>query len=113
MEIIERLFLIMEEKNIKASELAKHLNINQSVVSTWKSRLKNPPSEMIIPICELIDIEPYYLLTGNNIENKSNNELEELYNQLNDEYKAVAKYKIKELIKEQELEYKSKFKNAN
>lgn len=103
-EIIERINSIMSEKNIKASELAKQLNVNQSVISTWKSKLRNPPSEYIIKICELLKVEPYYLLTGEKLQSISESEIEELYNKLNDEYKIIAKYKIKELIKEQQQE---------
>lgn len=64
MNISKRLFKIMKEKGVKAVEVAKKLNINKSTVSNWKSRETTPPAEYIVPICELLQVSPYYLLTG-------------------------------------------------
>lgn len=64
MNISERLFKIMKERGVKAVEVAKKLNINKSTVSNWKNRKTTPPAEYIIPICELLQVSPYYLLTG-------------------------------------------------
>lgn len=71
MEIVERMFLIMKEKNIKSSELADHLGISPSVVSSWKTRKTNPPSEYLLRICEITGVSPYFLLGGK--ENNQNN----------------------------------------
>lgn len=65
MQIIERIYKILNEKNLKAKDLSEYLGINQSVLSTWKKRCKNPPSEYIIQICEFLGTTPEYLLTGN------------------------------------------------
>lgn len=64
MQIIERIYKILNEKNLKAKDLAVFLGINQSVLSTWKKRCKNPPSEYIIQICEFLSVSPEFLLTG-------------------------------------------------
>lgn len=47
MEIIERIFNIMKEKNIKDIELANKLNISKTVVSSWRTRNSNPPANTI------------------------------------------------------------------
>lgn len=62
MNITEKMFNIMQEKNIKPTQLARKLGIKISVISSWKSRNTNPPSEYILPICELLDITVYELL---------------------------------------------------
>lgn len=64
MTIAENMFHIMEKKNIKAVQLAKKLNISNSVISSWKSRNTNPPSEYLIQICELLDVNIYQLLNS-------------------------------------------------
>jgi bacteriophage CI repressor helix-turn-helix domain len=67
MKIVERLFQTLEEKKFKATDLAKHLNIQKSVISNWKTRGTNPPSELIVPICEFLGIDVFWLLTGNSV----------------------------------------------
>lgn len=104
MKIIERIFNIMAAKNIKNIDLAEKLNINKSVISNWKSRNTNPPSEMIVPICELLNIEPIYLLTGKeNINNLSHEEINLLnkYNLLTEKNKGKVENFIDERLDEQ------------
>lgn len=62
MNITEKMFNIMQEKNIKSVQLAQKLGIKSSVISSWKARNSNPPIEYILPICELLDITVYELL---------------------------------------------------
>ena len=104
MKIIERIFNIMDIKNIKNVELAKKLNINKSVISNWKRRKTNPPSEMIIPICELLNVSPIYLLTGKEILNNDSDEeinLLNKYNLLTEKNKDKVKNFIDKNLKEQ------------
>ena len=48
------------------------MGINNSTMANWQSRNTDPPSKYIIPICEFLDVSPYYLLTGED-SNKNNN----------------------------------------
>ena len=64
MKIIERMFQIMNIKKIKSVEIADSLGIRKSVISSWKTRICNPPSEYIVRICELLDVDVMYFLTG-------------------------------------------------
>ncbi len=108
MKIIDRIFNIMESKNIRNIELAEKLNINKSVISNWKTRNTNPPSEMIIPICELLNVNPIYLLTGKEgLYNLSEEEMNILnkYNLLTERNKGKVETYIDERIAEQESKY--------
>ena len=64
MTINERLFAILEQRNIKDVEIARYLKRPASSISNWRLRGTNPPSELIMLICEFLEISPYYLLTG-------------------------------------------------
>ncbi len=79
MTVNQRLFLILEQRNLKASDLSKCLNIRDSTVSSWKQRGTSPPSDYILRICEFLGVSIQYLLTGENCETNSSlssNELE-------------------------------------
>lgn len=71
MTICERMFLIMEQKNKKAADLCKILEIGTGQTTTWKKRNSDPPAKYITKICEFLEITPEYLLTG-----KENNNLD-------------------------------------
>jgi len=64
MTICDRIFDIIQEKRLKTAELAKKLEIKQSVISNWKKRNTNPPIEYSVVICEFLGISLEYLITG-------------------------------------------------
>lgn len=64
MEIIDRIYELLEQKNKKAYELCKVLDITQSTMSTWKSRHKNPAAEQLKPIADFFGVSLDYLITG-------------------------------------------------
>lgn len=64
MQIYERMFQIMEQKNIKAVQLADKLGISKGVISNWKKRKTNPPIEYAVLICELLGVDIEYFITG-------------------------------------------------
>lgn len=90
MTICERMFKIMNEKGIKAINLAEKLGINKSVISTWKKRGNNPPSEYLIQICELLEVDIYTLLgTDKKKISKEEQELLEYFRKCNPGNKQV------------------------
>lgn len=72
MKIIDRVFLKLNEQNLKAVDLANFLGVNKSVISNWKTRSTNPPSELLVPICEFLKVDLQYLLAGTQMETKKN-----------------------------------------
>lgn len=77
MTICERMFQIIDQKKLKTVDLAKKLDIKQSVISNWKKRNTNPPIEYIIVICEFLGISVEELITGEP-QNKLEKEEQEL-----------------------------------
>lgn len=64
MTVSERFFQLLDEKNLRAADLCKILNIGTSVTTGWKNRNTDPPAKYIMQICEFLDVTPEYLLTG-------------------------------------------------
>ena len=64
MEISQNLLKIIKEKKSTQKKLATHLNIATSTINNWIKLNRSIPAEQIIPICEFLEISPYYLLTG-------------------------------------------------
>lgn len=107
-----RLREIRLKNKISQKEMAEILKISQSQISNIEINGANTTNETIENFYKHFGAEEtIYLISGEQYSTKSNNEIDELYNQLNNEYKIIAKYKIKELIKEQEAENNKDFKN--
>jgi transcriptional regulator with XRE-family HTH domain len=65
MEIIERIYQLLEERDKKAYELCEKLDIRTSTMSTWKARTCDPPAKYMKTIADFLDVSLDYLLTGN------------------------------------------------
>ena len=65
MTISERLFSIMQEKNISMPELARRTGISRHTIYDWQKKNTNPGADKIMVICEALQISPGELLVGN------------------------------------------------
>lgn len=70
MTISERLFQILEEKEISVPELSRMTGISRFTIFDWKRRNTNPGSDKIMVICEALQIAPEELLIGKAEENR-------------------------------------------
>ena len=68
MTISERIFELIRERGYTQKEFSKKTGIAESTISDWKKKGTNPVSDKILIICEVLEVSPYYLLSG--IENK-------------------------------------------
>ena len=64
MTIGERLFKIMNEKNITMPELSRMTGISRHTIFDWQRRNTNPGADKIMVICEALQITPEELLVG-------------------------------------------------
>ena len=64
MTIGERLFEIMNEKNISMPELSRMTGISRHTIFDWQRRNTNPGADKIMVICEALKISPEELLVG-------------------------------------------------
>ena len=64
MSVGERVLSLLKAKHLKQKDLATFLSVGTSTVSQWKDSNRNPSSELILPICEFLDVSVEYLLSG-------------------------------------------------
>ena len=76
MTISERLFTIMNEKNISMPELSRKTSISRFTIYDWQRRETNPGADKIMVICEALEITPEELLIGKKVENTSETNIE-------------------------------------
>lgn len=99
MSINETLFLILEQKKLKQSELAKYLDVSQAVITTWKTRGTDPPANKLINICKFLDISIYELL---GVKNEHQSELEKLYSKASAKDKSYIDFILSQYKENQE-----------
>lgn len=94
LSLINDIILILERKKKKQSELCAYLGINTSTMTNWKNRNTEPPAKYIIPICEFLEVSPYFLLTGKEKKSSLLSDEQELLNY----YKALPAWEQQRLI---------------
>ena len=77
MNLGERLFELRKAKNLTQDDVAEKLNVTRQTVSKWETNQSTPDFDKIVPMCELYEISPNELLTGEKqevINNENNDE---------------------------------------
>ena len=69
MIISERIFYVMEQKNITQLELSKRTGIATSNISDWKKKKTNPKADCLLSICDAYGYEVCPPLPGGAIGN--------------------------------------------
>lgn len=68
MIISERIFKLLEIKNMSQSAFAKKVGLAGSTISDWKTKKTNPSADKIMDICTILEVTPEQLLTGKGID---------------------------------------------
>lgn len=68
MTISDRLFNILQDKNMTQAQLARLTGISTRTINAWHKLGTNPGADKIMIICEVLDITPEMLLTGKDID---------------------------------------------
>lgn len=66
-ERINRLKVVLAEKNLKGKWLAEQLGKNEATVSRWCSNTAQPSLEMLVKIAEILHVDPRQLLNANSL----------------------------------------------
>ena len=74
MIISERIFYMMEKKDMTQLELSRRTGIATSNISDWKKKKTNPKADCLLSICDALEITSEQLLTGKGIDPDYNDE---------------------------------------
>lgn len=67
-ERINRLKVVLVEKNRTGKWLAEQLGKNEATVSRWCSNASQPSLEMLVKIASILKVDPRSLINGGNID---------------------------------------------
>ena len=62
--MVERIYNLMAEREISATELSKATGIKTSTLTQWKKGLQKPSTDAIIKIAKYFGVTTDYLLLG-------------------------------------------------
>ena len=93
-EIGERIQTRRNQLNMTQEQVCKHLDIYQTYYSRIENGKVGVSIEMLLKLCEILDVSADYVLTGK-ISNKNESLLVEYYNKLNEKQKHYITQHIK------------------
>lgn len=64
MNLGEKLFELRKAKNLTQDDVAEKLNVTRQTISKWETNQSTPDFDKIVPLCDLYEISPNELLTG-------------------------------------------------
>lgn len=110
MKFLEKLYLLMKDKNIGKSALCKELEINSNSFVNWENRGTLPSADVIIKLANYFDVTSDYLLgrTDNpqahedisTVFSEDKKNLLDLYEQLHDDDKIRIITKMETIIED-------------
>ena len=64
MTIGERILELVHERDMSQKEFSDLTGIPQSTMSSWKGKKQNPSLDKLQVICDVLKVDPYYLISG-------------------------------------------------
>lgn len=105
MTIGERVLALIKDRGMTQIEFCKRTGIPQSTVSSWRLKNVNPSVDKVGLICDVLQVDPKYLLSGEENEWDSNRECLEVYHGDSD-FEVVVEYrKLKREYQDRILSY--------
>ena len=79
MTIGERVLDLVHQKNMTQKDFSVKTGIPQSTMSSWKGKKQNPSLDKLKVICDTLQVDPYYLISGTESNESLNNEYVRVY----------------------------------
>ena len=91
MTIGELILAIIHQNGMTQKEFSEKTCIPQSTLSSWKGKKQNPSMDKLKVICDTLQIDPYYLISGAESNEMVNNDYIAVYRG-EDEYNLMIEY---------------------
>jgi len=62
LDILDKIFTLLSEKNITAAKLSKDIGISSGLISQWKKGLQKPSLDVVLKIADYLEVSIDYLL---------------------------------------------------
>ena len=76
MLISERIFEKLNELSMTQKEFSEKTGIRQTTISEWKKKHTNPSADKILIICQVLGVEPEWLLSGSTVKEGTRNQVD-------------------------------------
>ena len=92
MTIGERVIGLVRERGMTQKDFSERTGIPQSTMSSWKGKKQNPSIDKLKVICDVLKVDPYYLIAGTESNETLNNDYVTVYKK-EEEYKLLIDYR--------------------
>ena len=92
MTIGERIIELVHERNMSQKDFSEKTGIPQSTMSSWKGKKQNPSLDKLQVICDVLEVDPYYLISGTESNETLNCDYLTVYRD-NEEYELLIEYR--------------------
>lgn len=92
MTIGERVIGLVRERGMTQKEFSERTGIPQSTMSSWKGKKQNPSIDKLKVICDVLKVDPYYLMAGTESNEALNNDYVTVYKK-EEEYKLLIEFR--------------------
>lgn len=91
MTVGERVIGLVREQGMTQKEFSERTGIPQSTMSSWKGKKQNPSIDKLKVICDVLRVDPYYLISGTKSNETLNNDYVTVYKK-DEEYELLIEY---------------------
>jgi transcriptional regulator with XRE-family HTH domain len=92
MTIGERVLQLVHDSGMTQKEFSEKTGIPQSTMSSWKGKKQNPAIDKLKVICDTLEVDPYYLISGSESNETLNNDYLTVYRK-DEEYDLLIEYR--------------------
>ena len=92
MTIGERVLQMVKDKGMTQKEFSEKTGIPQSTMSSWRGKKQNPAMDKLRVICDTLEVDPYYLISGTSGDTNTNVDYIAVYKS-DEEYQLLMEYR--------------------
>ena len=92
MTIGERVLELVQERGMTQKEFSERTGIPQSTMSSWRGKKQNPAMDKLKVICDVLGVDPYFLVSGTKENEKLNSDYLTVY-RADEEYKLMIEFR--------------------